>query len=146
MDPVGDSVASGTAVFREGEAGLVLLLEVSGLPKEGEYFGEIHGGVCENGQQGGDPAAGYVEAGRPLPGEVRLELLSTGGPEYAHGGGDAHEDAAVKLRSSGDGTGRVVTPVRDYDTIEELLSGGPRYLDLHAPAPGDPSIACGEIG
>lgn len=76
---------------------------------------------------------------------MTLELLASGGPEYAHGG-DAHEDADVKLRSSGDGTGRVVTTVRDYDTIEELLSGGPRYLDLHAPAPGDPSVACGEIG
>jgi putative copper export protein len=145
LDPAGDSVASGTAVFREGEAGLVLLLEVSGLPKGGEYFGEIHGGVCEYGQQGGDPGAGYAESGRALPDEVTLELLSSGSPEYAHGG-DAHKDADVKLRSSGGGTGRVVTTVRAYDTIEELLSGGPRYLDLHAPAPGDPSVACGEIG
>jgi uncharacterized membrane protein len=146
LDPVGDSVASGTAVFREGEAGLVLLLEISGLPKGGEYFGEIHGGLCDDGQRGGAPGAVYAEAGHPLKGEVRLELLSSGGPEYAHGGADAHEDADVKLRSSGDGTGSVVTPVRNYDTIEELLSGGPKYLDLHAPAPGDPSVACGEIG
>jgi hypothetical protein len=77
---------------------------------------------------------------------VRLELLSSGGPEYAHGGDDAHQDADVSLKSSDDGTGEAVTLLRDYDIIEELLSGGPRYLDLHAPAPGDPSIACGEIG
>ena len=124
----------------------MLVLEVSGLPKPGaSYFGEIHEGVCENGQQGGDPGAGYAEAGRPVPGEVRLELLSSRSPEYAHGGEDAHEDAHVSLRSSDDGTGEAVTLLRDYDTIEELLSGGPRYLDLHAPAPGDPGIACGEI-
>jgi putative copper export protein len=145
LGPVGDSVASGTAVFREGEAGVVLDLEVSGLPEpEAEYFGEIHEGACENGQQGNDNGAGYADAGEPLPGKVRLELLSARSPEYAHGG-EAH-DADVSLESSEDGTGRVVTRVRDYDTIEELLSGGPRYLDLHAPGPGDPGIACGEIG
>lgn len=145
LDPVGDSVTSGTATFRERDAGLELALEVSGLPKPGEaYFGEIHEGVCENGQQGGDPGLEYAEADRPVPGKVRFELLSSKGLEYAHGG--AHEDTDVSLVGSADGTGRVVTLLQDYSTIDELLSGGPKYLDLHAPGPGDPGIACGEIG
>lgn len=146
LDPVGDSVTSGTATFREREAGLELTLEVSGLPKPGAaYFGEIHEGVCENGQQGDDPGPEYGEAGRHVPVTVRLELLSSKGTEYAHGG-DAHTNADVSLVGSADGTGQVVTLLQDYSTLDELLSGDPKYLDLHAPDPGDPSIACGEIG
>jgi copper transport protein len=146
LDPVGNSVTSGTATFREREAGLELTLEASGLPTPGEtYFGEIHEGACENGQQGGEPGAEFADAGRPAPVTVRLELLSAGSPEYAHGG-DAHRDADVLLVGSADGTGQVVTLLPNYGTLDELLSGGPTYFDLHASAPGDPSIACGEIG
>jgi hypothetical protein len=143
LDPVGNSVTSGTATFREREAGLELTLEASGLPTPGEaYFGEIHEGACENGQQGGEPGA---DAGRPALVAVRLELLSAGSPEYAHGG-EAHRDADVSLVGSADGTGQVVTLLPNYGTLDELLSGGPKYFDLRASAPGDPSIACGEIG
>jgi hypothetical protein len=146
LDPVGDSVTSGTATFRERDAGLELTLEVSGLPKpEAEYFGEIHEGVCENGQQGGEPGAEFADASRPAPVTVRFELLSAESTEYAHGG-EAHQDADVSLVGSADGTGQAITLLQDYRTIDELLSGGPKYLDLHAPAPRDPSIACGEIG
>ncbi len=144
LDPVGDSVTSGTATFRERDAGLELTLEVSGLPKpEAEYFGEIHEGVCENGQQGGEPGAEFADASRPAPVTVRFELLSVESTEYAHGG-EAHQDAEVSLVGSADGTGQAVTLLQDYRTIDELLSGGPKYLDLHAPR--YPSIACGEIG
>jgi putative copper export protein len=119
LDPVGDSVTSGTATFREREAGLELTLTVSGLPKPGAtYSGDIHEGSCENGQQGG-------------------------GPEHAHGG--AHEDADLSLVGSADGTGRAVTLLRDYGSMDELLSGGPKYLDLRAPLPGHPTIVCGEV-
>lgn len=142
LDPVGDSVTSGTATFREKEAGLELTLEVSGLPEPGAYSGEIHEGACESGQQGGDPGPSYAGADRPVP--VRFEPLSSGGPEYAHEG--AHEDADVSLVGSADGTGRVVTLLRDYRSMDELLSGRTRYLDLHAPRPGDPTIVCGEVG
>lgn len=145
LDPVGDSVTSGTATFRERNAGLELMLEVSGLPKPGAaYFGEIHEGVCENGQQGGEPGAEFAD--RPASATVRLKLLSARGTEYAHGGDSAHEDADVLLVGSADGTAQVVTLLQGYGTLDELLSGGPKYLDLHAPAPGDPSIACGEVG
>ncbi len=146
LDPVGDSVTSGTATFRERDAGLELTLEVSGLPKPGaEYFGEIHEGDCENGRQGGEPGSEFADASRPAPVTVRFELLSAGSTDYAHGK-EAHQHADVSLIGSADGTGQVVTLVQDYRTIDELLSGGPKYLDLHAPGSGDPSIACGEIG
>lgn len=132
---MGDSVTSGTATFRERDAGLELTLQVSGLPEpEAEYFGEIHEGDCENGQQGGEPGAEFADASRPAPVTVRFELLSAESTEYAHGG-EAHQDADVSLVGSADGTGQTVTLLQDYRTIYELLSGGPKYLDLHAPAP-----------
>ncbi len=146
LDPVGDSVTSGIATFRERDAGLELTLEVSGLPKPGaEYFGEIREGVCENGRQGGEPGSKFADASRPASVTVHFKLLSAGSPEYAHGG-ETHQDADVSLVGSADGTGQVVTLLQDYRTVDGLLSGGTKYLDLHAPAPGDPSIACGEIG
>jgi Cu/Zn superoxide dismutase len=146
LDPEGNSVTSGTATFRERDAGLELTLEVSGLPKPGvEYFGEIHEGVCENGQRSGEPGAAFADASGPAPVTVRFELLSARSPEYAHGR-EAHQDADVSLVGSADGTGQVVTLLPNYGTLDELLAEGPKYFDLHAPAPGDPSIACGEIG
>jgi hypothetical protein len=144
LDPVGDSVASGTATFRERKAGLELTLEVSGLPKPGaKYFGEVHEGACENARLGGDPGPEYAGADDPAPVTVHFETLSSGSPEYAHGGD--HEDAELSLVGSADGTGRLVTSLRDYGSIDELLSGESKYLDLHAPGPGDPTIVCGEV-
>ena len=142
LDPVGDSVTSGTATFRERDGVVYLELEASGLPEAGlVYFGEIHKGVCPTRRQGGGAEAGY--AGRPASGAPRFELVSNRGAEYAHGGG--HADADVMMGSV-EGTGMVTVGLEDYESIVELLSGGPRYLDLHAPTAGDPSIACGEIG
>jgi uncharacterized membrane protein len=146
LDPVGDSVTSGTATFRERDAGLELTLEISGLPKPGAgYFGEIHEGDCDDGQQGGEPGAEFANFDRPATTTVRFELLAARGSEYAHGG-DAHEDADVSLVGSADGTAQAVTLLQDYSTLDELLSGAPKYLDLHAPTPGDPTITCGEVG
>ena len=81
LDPVGDSVTSGIATFRERDAGLELTLEVSGLPKPGaEYFGEIREGVCENGRQGGEPGSKFADASRPASVTVHFKLLSAGSP------------------------------------------------------------------
>jgi copper transport protein len=58
LDPAGDSVASGTAVFREGEAGLVLLLEVSGLPKGGSTSVRSTGASASTASRAATPAPG----------------------------------------------------------------------------------------
>jgi hypothetical protein len=96
LDPVGDSVTSGTATFRERGDVLYLELEASGLPKDGVvYFGEIHEGVCKRGQQGRDAGAEYAEVARPDSVSVGFDLLSANSPEYAHSG--THADADVLL-------------------------------------------------
>jgi putative copper export protein len=145
LDPVGDSVTSGTATFRERFGGVELTLEAAGLPKPGaSYFSQIHEGACGSGQQGRDAGPEYAEVSRSAsPVMVRFELLSSKGPEYAHGGG--HPDADAGMMSSDDGTAAVVTQLEDYKTVDELLSGGPKYIDIHASGSGDPTIACGEI-
>jgi hypothetical protein len=144
LRPVGDSVTRGTATFRQRGGVLYLELEVSGLPQDGVlYFGNIRKGACEKrGQQGRNDGLEHARAGRRASVEMRLDLLSAEGAEYAHGG--AHANADVLLPSV-EGTGRVVLGLNDYDTTEQLLSGGPKFLDLHAPSSEDPIIACGDI-
>ena len=145
LNPTGDSVTNGTATFEERSAGLELTLEVSGLPEPGvEYFGEIHEGTCESARSDREPKPRYAATDPYAPATVRFDLLSAGDVEYAHGG--AHEGTHVSLVGDADGTARVVTLLDDYATLEELLSGGPKYLDLHVPGAEDPTIACGEIG
>jgi hypothetical protein len=145
LNPAGDSVTNGTATFEERSAGLELTLEVSGLPEPGvEYFGEIHEGTCGSARRTQDPNPHYAGTGPRSPATIRFDLLSAGSVEYAHGG--SHQGTDVSLVGSADGTARVVTLLEDYATLDELLSGGPKYLDLHAPGAGDPTIACGEVG
>jgi putative copper export protein len=147
LDPVGESVTSGTASFREDmAAGIVLRLEAAGLPEPGaSYFSQIHEGACESGQQGRNTGPEYAEVGRPPASStmVRFDLLSARKPEYAHGGG--HPSADVEFVSANDGTAVILYRLKDYDTVDELLSGGPKYIDIHASGRGDPTIACGEI-
>ncbi len=102
LDPVGDSVTSGTATFREQDGSVYLELQASGLPEPGViYFGEIHEGGCETGRQDADPGAGYADAEPPDPDVMRFELLSNSGPEYAHENG--HNDADVWMLELGRG-------------------------------------------
>jgi hypothetical protein len=149
LDPVGDSVTSGTATFREDmaseTAGIVLKLEASGLPEdEPSYFSQIHEGVCKSGQQGRDSGPENAEYGRPSSSDMgRFDLLSAKKPEYAHNG--PHPSADLEFVGSDDGTAMVFNREKDYDTIEKLLSGRSKYIDIHSSSQGDPTIACGDI-
>ena len=149
LDSVGDSVTSGTATFREDmaseTAGIVLKLEASGLPEAGPaYFSQIHEGVCKSDQQGRDSGSENAGYGRPASSDMRrFELLSAQKPEYAHRGG--HPNADLEFVGSDDGTAVVFSREKDYDTIEKLLSGRPKYIDIHTSSRGDPTIACGDI-
>ena len=149
LDPVGDSVTSGTATFREDmaseTAGIVLKLEASGLPEdEPSYFSQIHEGVCIRGQQGRDSRPENAEYSRPASSDMgRFDLLSTKKPEYAHSG--PHPSADLEFVGSDDGTAVVFNREKDYDTIEKLLSGRSKYIDIHSSSQGDPTSACGDI-
>jgi putative copper export protein len=149
LDPVGDSVTSGTATFREDmaseTAGIVLKLEASGLPEdEPSYFSQIHEDVCKSGQQGRDSGPENAEYGRPSSSDMgRFDLLSAKKPEYAHNG--PHPSADLEFVGSDDGTAMVFNREKDYDTIEKLLSGRSKYIDFHSSSQGDPTIACGDI-
>ena len=149
LDPVGDSVTSGTATFREDmaseTAGIVLKLEASGLSETGlPYFSQIHEGVCKSGPQGRDSGPVNAEYGRLASSDMgRFDLLSAKKPEYAHGG--SHPSADVVFVGSDDGSAVVFNREKDYDTIEKLLSGRSKYIAIHGSSRGDPTIACGDI-
>lgn len=64
LEPVGDSGVSGEATVIKEADEVVVLIEVAGLPEEGEYAAHIHEGSCEEGgpvHVGLNPVAGMAD-------------------------------------------------------------------------------------
>jgi hypothetical protein len=168
LEPVGDSSTRGTAVFKKvGGLGVQVELAASGLPKPGaDYFSQIHEGSCagvqeqeeeEGGEhrheQDGDHDHQHGGVG-PAVALIRLNTLLAKAPEQAHGGHD-HSAPAGKLpgnidyplvfSSSTDGTAFVTTLLEGV-TPEEVVSGKPKYMDLHPSDSGDSrTLACADL-
>jgi len=49
LDPVGDSEVFGEATMSRSDAEILVVLEVRGLPDEGEYPAHVHEGTCAEG-------------------------------------------------------------------------------------------------
>jgi hypothetical protein len=61
LEPVGESGVMGEAtVMDHDNAEVVLVVEVSGLPEEGEYAAHIHAGSCEEGGPVAEPLSPVV--------------------------------------------------------------------------------------
>lgn len=166
LEPVGDSGTRGTVVFKKvGDLGVQVELAASGLPKPGaDYFSQIHEGSCtgareqEGGgdhrhKQDGDHDHEHSGVG-PAVALVRLDTLLAKGLEHAHDGHN-HSAPADKLPgnidypigflSSADGTA-FVTDLLEGVAPEEVISGEPKYIDLHPASSEDPRpLACADL-
>jgi hypothetical protein len=168
LEPVGGSSTRGTAVFkRVGDVGVQVELAASGLPKpRANYFSQIHQGSCagareqEEGcdhrhQQEGKHNHEHSGVGGPTVALIRLDPLLAQAPEQAHGGHDHSVPAAdelpgnidypIELSSQPDGTAFVTTLLEGVSP-EEVVSGEPKYIDLHASGSEDsPTLACADL-
>jgi hypothetical protein len=171
LEPVGDSATRATAVFKEvGDLGVQVELAASGLPKPGaEYFSQIHEGSCagvqgqeEEEEEGGDHRHehdgdhDHQHGGvGPAVALIRLNSILAEAPEQANGGHDhsgapadelpGNIDYPLVFSSSTDG-GAFVGTLLEGVAPEEVVSGKPKYIDVH-PSDSEDSrtLSCADL-
>ncbi|HEX2108597.1 MAG TPA: hypothetical protein VHF70_04880 [Rubrobacteraceae bacterium] len=130
---IGGSGLGGSAAFAKATTGTRIELELRGLPEPGEtYLAHIHPGSCEDEQHAEAPGGEGVNH---------------------HGNGHGHREHAdaigyplTPLKSDARGEGSSTT-VLEGVAPDELFSGGPRYLNVHAAGSGDPpQLTCADLG
>jgi hypothetical protein len=135
LQPEGGSGTRGTATFSQAKGGGVkVVLKVGGLPGSGTmYLAHIHPGTCAEEEGAG------AEHGHPHH------------DEHGHSHHQEHgasEEIEYPLRplepnAQGDGTS---TTVLHHVTLEGLLSGEPKHVNVHEPGPGEPPpVTCANL-
>lgn len=124
LQPADGSGVEGTATFLQAEGGVGVELVVSGLPGPGApYLAHVHEGACGDEEGTGE---GPKDASGPAYGGTEVPLYP------------------VQSDREGDGLSR--TLVRGA-TLDGLLAGGPKHVNVHAAGAGDPpDLACGDLG
>jgi Cu/Zn superoxide dismutase len=119
LTPSGDSGVSGTATLTETPGGLEVKLDMRNLV--GEEIGTEHPAHIHEGGSCADDRAGN---GAP----VRYPLTS--------------------VVTAQDGTGTSTSVLQGGLTLDQLASGAPKYINVHAPQTGNETplgIACGDL-
>src|SRR5215204_6002491 len=125
LSPMNGSGASGTATFTDVARGVRVDLEVRGLPDpKARYLTHIHPGT----------SCAY----------------DRGGEEHEHAEHDEGTMAEIEYPLppiTPDPAGRATTTaLLEGATVEQLFSGAPTYVNVHAEGSDDPpSVACGPL-
>jgi hypothetical protein len=145
LPPTNRSGVSGSATFRQKATGTRVELELRGLPEPSEiYLAHVHPGSCEDEEHFGAPES---------------EPADHHSYEYRHEG---HADAQVQEESHKAPTGGIEYPLTPVESnaagegssttvlegvaVDELLSHGPRHVNVHATGSGDPpQLACADL-
>jgi hypothetical protein len=144
LRPVGDSGASGTASFKDSPDGVVVRLDVRGLPKpDTSYLAHIHPGTCA--EEAEEHA--HEQGEHPEEGEGREE------EEYVFGHGEEGEGeegeisyALTQVESNPEGRGSSTT-MFGQTSIGKLFSGeGKKYVMVHEAGSGNPPVlTCADL-
>src|SRR5215207_7650824 len=140
LEPIDGFETRGTVTFVSGPAGgMEVELVLRELPDPGgAYIGAIYRGSC-------DDEVGASEEGERLPGWGARPVYV--GYQFAHGGHDEPADdedvvqSLTSIVSGPDGNGSSLTPLPV--SAQELLSGGPKYVDVHSE--DGTSLACADL-
>lgn len=126
LHPANNSGVSGEVTLKRITEGVEVKINVRGLSEaEAVYLAHIHQGTCadEAGGGTGDHTHDHDNASK---GEI----------EYA----------LSMVASDSEGNGSSTTLLWET-TVGELLSGSPKYVNVHAAGQGDPpAVACGNLG
>jgi uncharacterized protein (DUF305 family) len=118
------SGTTGSATLSKTDGGVKVVLEVSGLPSsETTYLSHIHPGTCGE--------------------EEEEEHHEHGGHE--HGASEEIEYPLTPVEPGAQGNGSSTTVVHDV-SLEGLLSGDPKHINVHAPGSGQPPpVTCANL-
>jgi hypothetical protein len=124
LQPQNGSGTTGSATLSKTDGGVKVVLEVSGLPSsETTYLSHIHPGTCGE--------------------EEEEEHHEHGGHE--HGASEEIEYPLTPVEPDAQGNGSSTTVVHDV-TLEGLLSGDPKHINVHAPGSGQPPpVTCANL-
>jgi hypothetical protein len=128
LEPANGSGTTGTATLSKAKGGGVkVVLKVSGLPSSGTmYLAHIHPGTCAE------------------------EEEEEGGAEHAHsqhehGASEEIEYLFTPVEPDAQGDGSSTTVVHGV-TLEGLLSGDPKHVNVHKPGSGEPPpVTCANL-
>jgi uncharacterized protein (DUF305 family) len=126
LEPAGGSQTTGTAILSKAKGGGVkVVLEVSGLPNSGTmYLAHIHPGTCVE-----EEAAGAEHAHS----------------HHEHGASEEIEYPLTPVEPDPKGDGSSTTVVHNV-TLEGLLSGVPKHVNVHKPGSGEPPpVTCANL-
>jgi hypothetical protein len=126
LRPANGSGTRGTATFSKAKGrGVKVVLKVRGLPRSGTmYLAHIHPGTCAE-EEGGAGEHGHSH--------------------HEHGASEMIEYplTPVEPNAQGDGTS---TTVVHHVTLEGLLSGEPKHVNVHKPGSGEPpTVTCANL-
>jgi hypothetical protein len=129
--PEHDSGVSGTASFEEISEGVLVKLELRGLPKPNAlYLAHIHPGTCAQ--------------------EAEGELHEHGehaekGHEHSHEHGGGIEYPLSQVEADSEGHGSSTTTLRET-SVDKLFSGEPKHVNVHEAGSGNPPIlGCADL-
>jgi uncharacterized protein (DUF305 family) len=125
LEPANGSQTTGTAILSKADGGGVkVVLEVTGLPNSGTmYLAHIHPGTCTEEEGGGEH--GYSH--------------------HDHGTAEEIEYPLTPVEPDEEGDGTSTTVVHDV-TLEGLLSGDPKHINVHKPGSGEPPpVTCANL-
>jgi hypothetical protein len=130
LTPNNGSGTNGTATFTDVAQGVQVDLDVQGLPDpNASYLTHIHPGTCADEQGGEQHDSNHEDAHVDHEEGTKAEI------EYPL--------PPITPDPEGRGT---TTAMLEGVTVEQLFSGSPKYVNVHAEGSGDPpAIACSSL-
>ncbi len=125
LEPANGSETTGTATLSKADGGSVkVVLKVFGLPSSGTmYLAHIHPGTCTEEESGEEHGHSHHEHG--ITEEIEYPL--------------------TPLKPDAEGNGTSATVVHNV-TLEGLLSGDPKHVNVHRPGSGEPPpVTCANL-
>jgi uncharacterized protein (DUF305 family) len=126
LEPANGSQTTGTTILSKAKGGGVkIVLKVSGLPKSTKmYLAHIHPGTCA--EEEGDGA-------------------EHGHSHHEHGASEEIEYPLTPVEPDAKGDGSSTTVMHNV-TLEGLLSGDPKHVNVHKPGSGEPPpVTCANL-
>jgi uncharacterized protein (DUF305 family) len=126
LEPASGSGTTGTATLSKAKGGGVkVVLKVFGLPSSGTmYLAHVHPGTCAEEEAGG---------------------AEHGHSHHEHGATEEIEYPLTPVEPDAKGDGTSTTVVHNA-TLEGLLSGDPKHVNVHRPGSGEPPpVTCANL-